>query len=363
MKIHAPALKMGLLVSTLVGNSVTSRHPKIEIESDVLEEDALFFGRELQAMSIPPDVCIDFQLSFEFTPRLENGNIVPGERIRPGEYLSHEYFDAFGLELSSTGGDLPYPQVFDSSNPNPLDLDLGTPHRDFGGPGRSAGGRRGAPGENSVDLGNILIVQENDPNGNGGDQSNPNDKLGGGTITFDWVDPVQFVEEVGMIDIGDDQGRTNIEVTYFMPSEFGGVVERFRRIPVDGTGNNGVVVVPIGLPNVKRFTVNFGTSGGITFVNYCQDVVRVGFGAPSVNVGGFDVALGSGPTTRGAEDTVASGGAEDTSKGSKRRMLEDSTKSVDSTKISKGRKLSSTNGREQKPSRTYTRGAKNKHTT
>jgi hypothetical protein len=308
---------------------------------------------------MPDDICIDFQLSFEFTPKLENGNIVPDERVIPGSYLSNEYFAAFGLVLSSTGGDLPYPRVFDSDNPNPLDLDLGTPHKDFGGPGRGAGGREGAPGENRVPQGNILIIQENDPEENGGSQRDPNDKLGGGTITFDWADPVQEVEEVGMLDIGDDMGRTHIDVIYFRDTEFGGLEERVRRFPVPGTGNNGVVNVPIGVSNVKRLEVTFGTSGAITFVNFCQDVVRIGFGAPEGNLGGFDVALGSsGPTQEVAADTVAS-----TKSSKNRRKLEDSIKAVDSTKISKRRKLSSTNEREQKPSRTYTRGAKKNQTT
>jgi len=40
--------------------------------------------------------------------------------------------------------------IFNSSNPTGGDLDLGTPHQDFGGPGIGVGGANNQPGENNV---------------------------------------------------------------------------------------------------------------------------------------------------------------------------------------------------------------------
>src|SRR5262245_11773861 len=47
--------------------------------------------------------------------------------------------------------------IFDSGHPDDQ-RDLGTPNRDFGGPGFGRGGRRGAEGENSKALGNVLVI-------------------------------------------------------------------------------------------------------------------------------------------------------------------------------------------------------------
>lgn len=358
MKLNTTAtLKAtAILLLSLIGSSVAiPQEQTFEIES-VLDEDESFFGRTLQDMSMPPDnICIDFQLSFEVYPEIRDGLIVPGNPVRNGDYISNQYFDAFGILMESTGGEFPFPRIFDSSNPNPLDLDLGTPHRDFGGPGRGEGGRRGAPGENSVPLGNLLIIQEDDPNQTGNSGRLPNDKLGGGTITFDFTRPVRFMEDVGMIDISDDMGETNIEFTY---STTEGGPERFRRIDVDGTGNNGVSVVPVGLPYVRRMNVNFGTSGGITFVNFCANVVRVGFGEESDGsslppVDSFaNRKLESRPeASESTVDDVAD------------RNLENNP--IESTKTTKGRKLFPTTNehKNKKPPRNYTRGANKKKST
>lgn len=122
----------------LMGSTVAVSRKEIaeaEQERILLEEDENFWGRDLQ-MSMPPP-CIDYKLNFEKYPLIDaNGNIVEGNDVDAGDYISDQYQQAFGLDMSSTGGLLPYPRVFDSANPNPKDLDLGTPNGDFGGPGR-----------------------------------------------------------------------------------------------------------------------------------------------------------------------------------------------------------------------------------
>lgn len=359
--IRSAALKTALLLFALLIASCAARIKPLDVDSlpeedelsrikpldvvDSLPEDEEFWSARNLQMSMPDDICIDFQLSFEFFPEIQNGLIVPGDRVQAGSYISEEYFDAFGILMSSTGGPQPYPRVFDSSRPSPKDLDLGTPHEDFGGPGRGAGGRRGSPGENAVPLGNVLIVQETDLRETEG-SNEPNDKRGGGTITFDFTKPVRYVEDVGVLDIEPWDGQTYIEVVYSL-GEFGGGEEQFAKIGVDGTGNNGVQTVPINLPYVRRMTVVFGTSGAITFVNFCADVVRVGFTDIS------NESYGPGPDISnqgyGLEPSYAATSGEG-SKGSKNYRQLNEADAV-STKISKGRMLST-----NKMSRHYTRG-------
>ena len=50
------------------------------------------------------------------------------------------------------------PMIFDSSSPSGGDVDLGTPHRDFGGPGIGRAGRAGSPVANSLSRGKVLIL-------------------------------------------------------------------------------------------------------------------------------------------------------------------------------------------------------------
>lgn len=355
-------LKATLVAFALLMGSTAavSRKEIAEAEQEriLLEEDENFWGRDLQ-MSMPPP-CIDYKLNFEKYPLIDaNGNIVEGNDVDAGDYISDQYQQAFGLDMSSTGGLLPYPRVFDSANPNPKDLDLGTPNGDFGGPGRGEGGRAGTPGANAEPLGNILIIQENDPAEIGDDTDNPNDKRGGGTIDFEWADPVSYIQDVGIIDIETWDGVSSVDVWYY--TEIGGP-EQYQKIIMDGTGNNGVLTVDVNLPNVKRLRVVFETSGGITFVNFCADTISSGGngngGASIPSVAESNVEFGASV----AATTTASSSSKG-SKSSKRRKLKDEPKTLDSTKEAKGRKLDSTHHhttKKHKTARRYTRGAQDK---
>lgn len=359
---------MALLFLALIMGSCDAVSKKNKVADDeqqalLLDEDENFWGRDLQGMSMPPpNICIDYQLSFEFLPKVENGLIVPDRPVNTGEYISNQYFDAFGILMSSTNGLEPFPRIFDSAKPGAWDLDLGTPNNDFGGPGRGEGGRRNGDGPNAVARGNVLIVQENDLAERTVSRDEPNDKRGGGTITFDFTRPVRFVEEIGILDIERD-GLTTIDVSYY--NSMNDDQERFQRILVPSTGNNGVATIPIDLPYVKKLTVNFHTSGAITFVNFCADTIRVGFGLPSPGAG-----FGAGANNAGFDAAVeqvtpviaAAGASSSSSKSTKspkrQRKLKDSPK--DSTKTAKGRKLSTNNEKKKEAatSRRYTRGGK-----
>lgn len=101
--IHFATIKTALVLFVLLVGSANAVSKKDKVAKDeqqllLLEEDENFWGRDLQGMSLPPpDICIDYQLSFEFVPEIENGVIVPGRKIQNGEYIRAQYFEAFGV--------------------------------------------------------------------------------------------------------------------------------------------------------------------------------------------------------------------------------------------------------------------------
>lgn len=151
--------------------------------------------------------------------------------------------------------------IFDSSNPTGGDLDLGTPNVDFGGPGRGAGGRTGASGENSVALGNLLIISED------GDSSDPDDNAGGGQVIFTFDNPVT-VESIILLDLDESESAT---VALF--SETDAELLSVAVGPADGSGNNGVYPAALNTARVVRMVVTFPGSGAIASVVVCRDTV------------------------------------------------------------------------------------------
>ena len=87
--------------------------------------------------------------------------------------------------------------IFDSENPPEADKDLGTPNRDFGGPGVGPEGRKGQPHENAEPQGNVLIISQDD------DPSVPNDHRFGGYILFEFETPM-ILKEIGLLDNEED---------------------------------------------------------------------------------------------------------------------------------------------------------------
>ena len=145
--------------------------------------------------------------------------------------------------------------IFDSSNPGAGCEDLGTPNQDFGGPGIGNGGEAGQPGENSVALGNLLIVAENliDVSPADGLVDDPDDEAQGGVITFDF-DVAVDVTKIVIVDIDND------ETCVISLTDVNGVV---TQIPAAALGNNSVQTVQLGGAMIQRMEVDFSSSGAI----------------------------------------------------------------------------------------------------
>lgn len=193
---------------------------------------------ELEETSTVPIDVIDFETDGEGSP------------LAPGETVDDD-FASLGINVWVTGhhhGTM----VFNSSSPTGGDKDLGTPHEDFGGPGKGNGGQPGQPGENSVDLGNVLIISED------GDSNDPDDEAHGGVIHFGFTTPVD-VCSVGMLDI--EESFATID-TY--NSE--GIL--INSHPILDYGDNGVQTVSIGDTNVAEMQITLPGSGAVTFIAF-----------------------------------------------------------------------------------------------
>jgi hypothetical protein len=123
-----------------------------------------------------------------------NGTAIPG-----GTYVQDQWLAAYGLLLSACGGFGDAPRLFNTSDIGDEligDSDLGSPNQfcSPSGPGVGAGGKPDQPGENCVPQGNVLIIQEEDT-------EQPDDSEDGCCITFDFINKVEYVYEIGLMDI------------------------------------------------------------------------------------------------------------------------------------------------------------------
>jgi hypothetical protein len=195
-----------------------------------------------------PGVCTNYTINFDTTP--------DGQPIPPGTYVQNEWFGAYGIILAAGGGFGDIPRLFDTTNPI-RDPDLGAPNEKCTpkGPGRGLGGEPGEPGENCNPLGNVLIIQEVNE-----DPSIPDDEQGGGTITFLFTRGVDYISDIGLMDI-ESRGEETVVIV-----DHEGTTSRF---PVDGQGNNSVQTIDIGLSGVTKLVVEFHTSGAVIFINFC----------------------------------------------------------------------------------------------
>ena len=191
---------------------------------------------------------MDFDTQFDGTP------------IVPGSYVEDSWYEELGITMTAKGGGNNRPRIFDTTNPGP-DPDLGAPNKNCpgGGPGVGVGGVPGAAGENCDPLGNVLIIQELNA-----DMSVPDDQAGGGTITMNFAEPIAYVYELGLMDIETYEPPTTCFVQHMMNG-----VEETVTTPIIGTGNNGKQTIEVNLQNVTQISIDFGTSGAITFVTFC----------------------------------------------------------------------------------------------
>jgi hypothetical protein len=138
---------------------------------------------------VPID-CVIANITFDTLPN--------GTQLEPGQYVSDQWYDAYGLLLSATGGLGEEPRLFDSANPGSV-TDLGAPNEncvDNPGPGTGEGGEPGNnPGVNCNPQGNVLIIQDSDYP----DPKPPTNSDEGGTVTFKFTTVAQYVYEIGIL--------------------------------------------------------------------------------------------------------------------------------------------------------------------
>jgi len=152
--------------------------------------------------------------------------------------------------------------VFDSANPPPEDLDLGTPNETFGGPGVGRGGERGQPFENDRPLGNLLIVGRNLKDADAdGLVDNPNDiATSGNTLAFDFSgtrNGAVTVATITILDFEAQNERARVELF-----DRGGAIKAAFTLPA--VGDNGVGTFLLGpTTDVERMVVVLNGSGAI----------------------------------------------------------------------------------------------------
>jgi hypothetical protein len=188
--------------------------------------------------------CVDSIIDFDTFP----GN----EEILPNTYVSNQWFEIYGLTLSSSGGFGVEPRIFDSSNPI-NDEDLGSPNEacDSGGPGVGEGGFP----DNCEAQKNVLIIEES-----GGKYADDNEF--GGSISFNFEDAVD-ISAIGLIDIDEDEAESSITAIF----EDGTTSDP---IAVLAKGDNSYQVIEINLSNVSILNVTFRGSGAIAFISFCS---------------------------------------------------------------------------------------------
>lgn len=190
--------------------------------------------------------------------------------------------------------------VFDSSEPPVLadDYDLGTPNDCMAGPGideslgDGTGGECGSPYENVTDLGNVLIVNEN--------QYTPDRDA---SDTIDTIDsPVDLTDDADLRDQylefdfsstkRNGKGTVTVGSITYMDNdegEFDAQIELFGNFPpkfigLPAVGDNGVLTIPIAQEDVSRMRVVLNGSGAVTNVVVNEEVPRPCW----VTLGGFD---------------------------------------------------------------------------
>lgn len=159
--------------------------------------------------------------------------------------------------------------IFDSSCPPGIltdcsgeDEDLGTPNEDFGGPGIGAGGESGAPFENNMAQGNVLIIAEDlvdvvVPFGFVDDPDDANEN--GASLNFDFSAlGAVTIESIIIIDVEEAENAAEVSFFNVFDVQIGGPFD------LPKVGNNGLEVVDLGsVPGVVRMEVGLNGSGAI----------------------------------------------------------------------------------------------------
>ncbi|MDD5110265.1 MAG: lamin tail domain-containing protein [Patescibacteria group bacterium] len=174
---------------------------------------------------------------------LDFENDASGNPMLKGQFIDTEY-SLWGILVSAHNYNAAHPQkaiIFDSAHPSGgingdkiVDVDLGTPNLQFGGPGNSENGDGKEP-SNNTPLHNLLIIPDNavDTTPADGYVDDPNDEPAGGSIRFVFNEPMTF-SSVKYIDL--DHGSNSAVVGY---SDATGTAQVFS-IPVPAKNGNSV---------------------------------------------------------------------------------------------------------------------------
>lgn len=183
-----------------------------------------------------------------------------GTATSAGDIISNQ-FAPWGITVSATGGSNDA-MIFDGANPTGGDVDLGSPHESFGGPGEGADGAFGLVGENRVPQRRILIISED------GDQADPDDNASGGTLTFTF-DRDLHMDELLFLDFGDTIGVNAGEARFFNAA---GVEISSTILP--SVGDNGLGGVTLTETGIRRVEVEFFQSGSMAKFAICPAIIR-----------------------------------------------------------------------------------------
>ncbi|NEP03262.1 MAG: hypothetical protein F6K58_32420, partial [Symploca sp. SIO2E9] len=191
-------------------------------------------------------------------PEPDNSSIVldfetdgSGNSLSPGTVINDQYQN-FGITISTPSH--PFgAMLFNSNEPTGGDFDLGTPNQAFGGSGKGTGGEANKPGENSRAQNNILIISED------GDSTDPDDNATGGTLRFDWENPVN-IDYIEILDA--DSNQSGSIITYDLEGN------ELNTYEIPNLGDNGLQRILINNESVARVDVNLVTSGAITEISF-----------------------------------------------------------------------------------------------
>ena len=139
--------------------------------------------------------------------------------------------------------------IFNSGVPTGGDADVGTPNKNFGGPGVGTGGASGA-GVNSVARKNVLIVSKDNS------ATNPNDDEAGGKLTFTFDRAIQM-DEVHLLDI--DTNGTTVKLW-----DAAGALIKQTSVP--NRGDNSFQIVALNAIGVKKMEIAFSGGGAVAAI-------------------------------------------------------------------------------------------------
>jgi len=183
-------------------------------------------------LTVPgPSIAVDFD------------SLSTGEILDAG---NQPFQAAFGLTIESLNGANPA-LIFDSNNPTGGDYDLATPGSGIG---------------NTTALNNLLIISED------GDQSDPDDNAGGGTLIFTYEEAVT-VESVTLVDIDSNEAGGSIAQFF---DENGGLISS---VAIPALGDNSVQTIEINAEGVVEMRIILVSSGAVAEVVFNQPEIGV----------------------------------------------------------------------------------------